>query len=192
MISYVSTSQAEGECEINSMLKSIYLFLLIFVITIAGCASNAVHTSKLHAQGFGDALSGMSPAQISKALSSEFTVELWGPPEEKYLCYYISLNNTGHDLYIMIEEEKATRFEIHSSNLETTIGLKVGDSEESVIKLLNANLQIEDHPYMGEDGKYILYKTAEDSGYLFVTQHGIITEIRSGRLTSIEYIEGCF
>lgn len=167
------------------------IVVLLLIVGLSGCAHHIDLKNKLHEHGFGDALIGMTAEEISGALKSEVTEELWGIPELDYSCCYIYPNNIGPDLHIMLEENVATRFEILSDRLETVIGIKVGDDEDLALKLPADKLHVEKHQYLGEDGKYILFKTSNECGYLFETHKGVIIEIRSGKITSIQYVEGC-
>ena len=161
------------------------------MVSLIGCAPHTNFANKLHDRGYSGAVVGMSAKQISNILMTEVTEELWSPPEEKYYCYYIYPNNIGEDLHIMISEEKAIRFEVRSSKLETVIGVKVGDTEESVLKKLHGNIKVGNHPYEEEGGKYILLKTNDNYGFLVETRNKVVTEIRSGDLSAIQFIEGC-
>lgn len=106
-------------------------------------------------------------------------------------CYYVYPDGKYGDIGFMIEEERITRIDIESRKIASVGGVRVGDTEEAVKKAFPGKVKEQVHPYIGEDGKYLVVKTMPGFGYIFETEKGKITSFRSGRFDSVQYIEGC-
>ena len=91
----------------------------------------------------------------------------------------------------MVEDGRITRIDIISAKISSEKGIHIGDSEKAVKKAFPGKVKEEQHPYMEEDGKYLIVETKAGFGFIFETMHGKITTFRSGRLSSVRYIEGC-
>ncbi|ACM19339.1 hypothetical protein Geob_0977 [Geotalea daltonii FRC-32] len=106
-------------------------------------------------------------------------------------CYYVYPDGKYGDIGFMIEEERISRIDITSRKFASIHGLRVGDTEASVKKAFPGKVKEQAHPYLEEDGKYLIIKLKPGYGFIFETEKGKVTSFRSGKFESIQYIEGC-
>ncbi len=113
------------------------------------------------------------------------------PYEEQQSCYYASPEGHSEDIGFMVEEGCITRIDVFSRKIPSVKGIRIGDSEKAVKKAFPGKVKEEPHPYLENDGKYLIVETKSGFGFIFETMRGKVTTFGSGRLTSVRYIEGC-
>lgn len=171
-----------------------YKIFLALAIVLS-CAStilagNSLPVYELQVDRYGPVVIGMTPGEASAKLKVPLTPE--GPlDEEAKACHYEYPSGDFNDIGFMVEDGHITRIDISSKRISTVSKIRIGDSEESVKKAFPGKVTEEIHPYIGEEGKYLIVETKPGYAYIFETDHGKITTFRSGRLGSVRYIEGC-
>jgi len=106
-------------------------------------------------------------------------------------CYYVYPIGKYGDIGFMVEEEKISRIDITSRKIASVGGIRVGDTEAAVKKAFPGKVEVQAHPYLEEDGKYLVIRIKPTYGFIFETEKGKVTSFRSGRFESVQYIEGC-
>ncbi len=106
-------------------------------------------------------------------------------------CNYVYPNGERGDVGFMIEEGRISRIDITSRKIASVGGIRVGDSEAAVTKAFPGKVKVQAHPYLEEDGKYLVIKINQGYGFIFETEKGKVTRFRAGRFESVQYIEGC-
>lgn len=106
-------------------------------------------------------------------------------------CYYVYPDGKYGDVGFMIEEGRISRIDITSVRIASVGGIRIGDTEGAVKKAFPGKVQVQAHPYLGKEGKYLTIKTKPGYGVIFETEKGRVTSFRAGRIDSVQYIEGC-
>jgi hypothetical protein len=92
----------------------------------------------------------------------------------------------------MIIDGRVARVEIRrGSRLTTLSGARIGSSEDELLSLYGARLDIQPHKYE-PDGRTLTLRSG-DGGYglRFETLKGRVTAIQGGPWEHLNYVEGC-
>jgi hypothetical protein len=171
--------------------------LTLIAILIAVCVSTAfaegnVKLAKyqLEVDRYGPVLIGMTPQEGSGKLGISL-IPVEQPSKEELSCYYVYPDGKFDDMGFMVQDGRITRIDVYSKKVSSTGGIRIGDAEGAVKKAFPGKVKEEIHPYIGEEGKYLIVETKRGFAFIFETNNGKITSFRSGRLSPVKYIEGC-
>ena len=139
---------------------------------------------------YGPVKIGMHEKEAIKIFKGNLSTPLI-PGQKPEPCHYLYPNGKNFNLGFMVEDGLVTRIDIYDKNISTTKGIKIGDSVEKVKNLYGRNLEIKPHFYIGKSGNYLKIKLGNGLGYVFETDAGKVTTFRSGKFSSISYVEGC-
>lgn len=166
----------------------------ILVVCLAGnvfgSGKEGLAKYQLRVDALGPVSIGLTPKEASIKLGMPFEPDT-PPANEEQSCYYVSPEAYSEDIAFMVEDGRITRIDIMSRKIASLKGIRVGDLEGAVNKAFRGIVKEEPHPYLQEDGKYLIVETKPGFGFIFETMHGKITSFRSGRMSSVRYIEGC-
>ncbi len=167
---------------IKTVALSSYMLLLLGV---SGCSEQ-----HLDAEGYGPVKTGMTVVQASTALGE--TLKPNQPlHEDEIYCHYVYPDGDPEQIGFMVEGDIITRMDVYQINYSTDTGIKIGDSEKKVYAAYKGRILETAHPYIGEEGKYLIVSTIKGHKIIFETKRGVITSFRTGKLPSVAYIEGC-
>jgi hypothetical protein len=171
--------------------------LLTIAITSLVLANLAIETSlaklssqsKLLLKGIGDIPIGLTVAETAKAAGVKLVNE---SPQEA--CYYVKPEKTPKDVGFMVVDGRVARVDVwRGSKITTLRGAKIGDSEARIKSLYPGQIKVTPHQYVA--GHYLTFipKDKADSNYriVFETDGKRVTQMRSGKLPEVSYIEGC-
>src|SRR5919109_3596113 len=128
---------------------------------------------------------GMSITEVSKVLGER--IELPADPRERR-CVYMAPNRPK-GLALMIVDDRLARIDIESRSFPTREGVRVGDSETSVMKVYGARLQVTPHHYSAPEGNYLTIRAnAGALGMRFETYKGRVSVFYVGAFPQIEYV----
>ena len=94
----------------------------------------------------------------------------------------------------MFARGRIVRVDVWKPGIRTLSGAGVGDTEEKIKQLYPAQIEIEPHPYLPENGHYLNYWPKNGSrqfGIVFETEGERVTSFRVGTHAAIALIEGC-
>ena len=159
----------------------------------SSCLEQIQPPNKLTLTGLGGVEIGMTIKQASQKTGIQFVNESSGGEEGG--CFYYKAAQEPQDVYYMVTEGKIARIEVNTKNITTLSGAKVGDTEERIKALYPGKIEEEGHEYV-PGGKYLIFvpEDASNQNYrvLFETnEKGIVTQMRSGKLPEVNWIEGC-
>ncbi|MEJ1368386.1 MAG: hypothetical protein RPU35_09280 [Candidatus Sedimenticola sp. (ex Thyasira tokunagai)] len=132
----------------------------------------------------------MSVKEASKAFGQELK-PAHILDEDGLHCHHVYPDGNYKKIGFMVEEGLVTRIDVHSNQYTTDSGITVGQSESKVYEKYKNKVSERIHPYLGNEGKYLVVNTEKGFQLIFETYHGEITTFRSGKLPSVAYIEGC-
>jgi len=139
-------------------------------------------------QGVGPVRIGMSLPQLSQALEEEIAMP--HDPDEKACFYAETAKQPG--IAFMVEDGRVTRVDVTKNTIATEAGIRIGDSEEKVLRAYPGRVNVEPHHYNPESGHYLtVYTTNGKHGIRFETDQGKITGFYAGESHAIAYVEGC-
>lgn len=159
----------------------------------------------LRLNGIGPVRVGMTLDQAGSALAGRFLLDtrrLLGP-EEEARCGYADAREAFDAVEFMVDREgpadswRVARVEVHEgSGVTTEAGIGIGATEAEVTRAYGSapgTLSVEPHPYLHEEGSYVLYDPDGPGGLLllFETQQGRVITFRSGHDSAVRAIEGC-
>ncbi|MDO8545775.1 MAG: hypothetical protein Q7R68_00300 [Nitrospirales bacterium] len=167
------------------------------VLATVFCASYAIAETKtnflkfqLQVDRYGPVIVGMTPTVASAKLGVGLA-----PPakldKDEESCHYVFPNSNSNDISFMVEDGRITRIDVDSKAIPSTGGIRIGDLEEAAKRAFPKKVKEEIHPYIGAEGKYLIVETKPGYAFIYETDHGKITSFRSGKLSSVRYIEGC-
>jgi hypothetical protein len=155
--------------------------------------------SRLRPDGIGPINVGMTPAEATSALGREVAVD----PNEVLndLCGYAKPTGGPDNLgFMVLREDMQSDWVIHrvdvyeGSPIATTEGIRIGSTEAQVKQVYGDQVKVEEHPYTGPEGHYLIVDTDGDgTGFkrIFETDGAKVTTFRSGHDEPVSYIEGC-
>ncbi|MGK7925301.1 MAG: hypothetical protein AB4290_08645, partial [Spirulina sp.] len=157
------------------------------------CLQQVQPPNKLTLTGLGGVDIGMTIAEASKKTGIQFNNESSGG--EEYGCFYYQARKEPQGVDYMVTEGKISRIDIHTKQITTLSGAKIGDTEERIKALYPGKIEEEPHKYLPE-GKYLFFmpKDAAYQNYrvIFETnEKGIVITMRSGKLPEVAWVEGC-
>lgn len=109
-------------------------------------------------------------------------------------CDWIRVRNAPPRLLVMVEQGKISRTDVDSGTaIATTAGARIGDTEERIKSLYPGQVTVQPHKYT--DGHYLIVTPADaadkDFRIVFETDGSKVTRYRSGKIPSVQYVEGC-
>jgi len=168
---------------------SIVILMSCFVGNAFAEGKEGLAKYQLKVDRLGPVSVGITPSEAHTRLGMRIEPETPGNEDEG--CYYVSPIGYTEDIRFMVEDGHITRIDIISRKIASSGGIRAGDTERAVKKAFSGIVKEEPHPYLEEDGKYLIVETKPGYGFIFETMQGKITTFRSGRLSSVRYIEGC-
>lgn len=171
--------------------------LILTAILILSCVSSALAEGnvkpakyQLEVDRYGPVVIGMTPQEASGKLGISL-IPAEQPSKEELSCYYIYPDGKFDDMGFMVEDGRINRIDVYSTKVAAVGGIRIGDAEGAVKKAFPGKVTEEIHPYIGEEGKYLIVETKSGFAFVIETNNGKITTFRSGKLSSVKYIEGC-
>jgi hypothetical protein len=176
------------------MRAGIALAVVLFAASAAVPASGEALTpaAPVTEIGVGPIRFGMTPAEAEAAAG----MPLPGDPYELYedgSCYYVTPEGEASVFGFMVSDGTIARVDIwETAEVATAEGVRIGDTEASVLALYADRATVEPHAYAEPEGHYVKTVTADGvHGYVFETDGTIVTAYRAGRYPEVAYIEGC-
>jgi hypothetical protein len=148
--------------------------------------------SKLALKGIGPIQVGMTVDEASRAAGVRL-VKSYEPLNEEY-CSYFKPQGEPKGISFMVAKGRIVRVDISNEQVTTIKGVKIGDTEEQIIKVYPGQIKVIKNP-LGGPGNNLTFVPQDkaDSQYrlIFQTRNNRVTSFRSGKLPEVEYIEGC-
>ncbi|GGZ70545.1 hypothetical protein GCM10008101_26060 [Lysobacter xinjiangensis] len=151
--------------------------------------SVAVDAGPARADGYGDLRLGMTADEARKAWKGE----LKGDDVKADNCAYLSPAGTAAGPYLMFEQGRFVRYDVHGANTVAPGGGHVGLSADDIRRLYAGRVEERPHQYV-EGGKYLRVVDAASKSRAMVfeiDEHGRVTTWRVGRAPQVDYVEGC-
>ncbi|MGH8971928.1 MAG: hypothetical protein ACRD0C_01815 [Acidimicrobiia bacterium] len=155
--------------------------------------------SPLRLDGIGPIKIGMTPAEATQALGRDVAVD-----ENEVLndtCGYAKASGGPDNLaFMVLRNDAKAEWRIHrvdvydGSRIATGEGIRIGSTEDDVKKAYGAQVKVEEHPYQGPEGHYLIVNAdGEGTGFKFIfeTDGATVTRFRSGNDEAASFIEGC-
>lgn len=182
----------------NRKVKFLNFFiatLAVSTLTISSVLSQTKLTnqSKVYINGIGSVRVGMTIAEASKAAGTKLIRE--SGYETNLSCFYVKPQGEPKDIGFMVTNKRISRVDVWNNKSITTLsGAKIGDTESRIKSLYPRQIQVTPHEYV-QAGHYLTFvpKDASDKNYrvVFETDGKKVTRFRSGKLSEVEYVEGC-
>ena len=148
---------------------------------------------RLALRGLGDVVLGMSQAELIDVAFVQPAVFEEGYSEGEGCGYVIPKIYPG--LGLMVTNDEVVRIDVFDEPVLTLSGIGIGSTEAEVLAAYGDRISEEPHPYLGDQGKYLVYvpQDAVDAEYrlVFETASGVVTNFRAGQLPEVLWIEGC-
>jgi len=140
-------------------------------------------------------LNGLGPLRIgtpAAELATRFrAVAGEAYPDPEVDCAYWS-SPLFPGVQMMVSGGRLVRLETEDPRYRTPGGARVGQSEAELRRLYGAKMRVEEHPYMGPEGKYLIVRARrEPLGMIVETWDGRARSLRVGYWRSVQLIEGC-
>ena len=140
-------------------------------------------------------LNGIGPLRIGAA-ESELRTRHRAVPGEPYPDPEVDCAYWASPLYpgvqMMVSGGRLVRIETEDERYRTPGGARVGLSESELRARYGARMRVEEHPYMGPEGKYLIVRARREPLALIVeTWDGRARSMRVGYWRSVQLIEGC-
>lgn len=141
--------------------------------------------------GYGPVRAGMTVAEARAVLGA--SLESPREPECDHITWLSRKAGAQPSALLMVVKGQIARVEVNDTSIITSVGVRVGDSEERVRTLYSGRVRVEPHKY--SDGRYLIVPagTGADSvmRLVFETEKGRVTRFRSGRYPEVQWVEGC-
>jgi hypothetical protein len=110
-------------------------------------------------------------------------------------CAYIRPRAAPSGISFMVVRDTIERVDVFKGSVQTASGARIGSTEDRIKMLYVGEITVQDHPYTGPEGHYLIYvpRDAADTAFrvIFETDGQVVTMYRAGRRPAVEYIEGC-
>ena len=140
--------------------------------------------------GIGNLRAGMTVAE-ARAVYPTFKI-----PQSRDMaaCTYATMDGLPPNVGVMVEGGKVVRVEVRrNSNIATSTGARIGDSEEKIKSLYPSQVTVSPHKYT--EGHYlnVVPTSKADSSYriIFETDGKKVLRYHAGVRPQVEYVEGC-
>jgi hypothetical protein len=167
--------------------------LVMATLIVETSLAKLSNQSKLLLNGIGDVPIGLTVAETAKAAG----IKLVSPDDSlpKESCYYVKPQKGLKGVGFMVIDGKVARVDVWRESKVTTLrGAKIGDSEARIKSLYPGQIKVTPHEYV-TGGHYLTFtpKDRADKNYrlVFETDGKRVTQMRSGKLPEVSYIEGC-
>jgi hypothetical protein len=141
-------------------------------------------------QGIGALRAGMSLAEVTSGIEGVLIVPAGADTAS---CTYAQWRGGPPGVSIMIERGRIARIDVDSGAVATSLGARIGDTEERIESLYVGRVAVTPHKYT--EGRYLTVtpSASADSAYriVFETEGGRVTRYRAGRRPAVEYVERC-
>lgn len=138
---------------------------------------------------------GMTLEEIKKnsSVNYELMFNEEHETQEDSSCYYAFPEGEYEKVSFMMSRGRLVRIDVDDARVRTARDLSVGSSQEAVLAAhRNEAVKIENHFYVGADGRYITISSSDGrTGILFEVVYGKVQRMRAGRSEAITYVEGC-
>ena len=182
----------------NRKVKFLNFFIATLALSTLTIRSVLAQTkltnqSKVYINGIGSVRVGMTVAEASKAAGTKLVGE---PGPDTPSCWLVKPQGEPKDMAFMVTDKRISRVEVWEKNksITTLSGAKIGDTEAKIKSLYPRQIQVTPHEYV-KGGHYltVVPKNASDKNYriVFETDGKKVTRFRSGKLSEVEYVEGC-
>jgi hypothetical protein len=166
--------------------------LVLATLAVEASLAKLSNQSKLLLNGIGDVPIGLTVAETARVARIKL-VSLDGS-SPKDACYYVKPQGLK-DVGFMVIDGKVARVDVWRESKVTTLrGAKIGDSEARIKSLYPGQIKVTPHEYV-TGGHYLTFtpKDRADKNYrlVFETDGKRVTQMRSGKLPEVLYIEGC-
>jgi hypothetical protein len=166
--------------------------LILNNLVIETSLAKLSNQSKLVLNGIGDIPIGLTVAETARAAGIKLVPLDSSSPKDA--CYYVKPQGLK-DVGFMVINGKVARVDVWSESKVTTLrGAKIGDSETRIKSLYPGQIRVTSHEYV-TGGHYLTFipKDKADKNYrlVFETDGKRVTQMRSGKLPEVSYIEGC-
>ncbi len=174
--------------------------LLTFITATVALSSLTVGTvlaqakltsqSKLNLNGIGTVRVGMTVKEATKAAGTKLVGDV---PNDS--CYYVKPEGEPKDISFMVTKGRISRVEVSkNSRVATLSGARIGDTEAQIKSLYPGQITVTPHKYV-QGGHYLTLvpKDRASGNYrlIFETDGKRVTQLRSGKLPEVEFVEGC-
>ena len=138
--------------------------------------------------GLGPLRIGLSEAQLR---SRHRAVPEEASPDPEVDCAYWS-SPLYPGIAMMVSGGRLVRIETEDARYRAPGGARVGLAEAELRARYGARIRVEEHPYMGPEGKYLIVRASREPLAMIVeTWGGRARSIRVGNWRSVQLIEGC-
>lgn len=149
--------------------------------------------SKVVIRGIGAVRIGMTVSQASQAAGTRLVSTGEYPTNNS--CQYVKPQKGPSGLGFMVTNGRISRVDVWTNRTITTLrGARIGDTEARIKSLYPGQIKVTPHQYVS-GGHYLTFvpRDAADRNYriLFETDGKRVTQIRSGKLPEVNFVEGC-
>ena len=137
---------------------------------------------------------GIGPVKVGMSVKTANTLlgEGLAVPAKLKECDYVRPKATPKYLAFMVEKNEITRIEVQGgSDISTVDGARIGDTEERIKTLYPGQVEVRPAKYGSGHTLVVTPKGVGNYRIVFETDGTKVTKYRSGRLPSVEYVEGC-
>ncbi len=149
------------------------------------------HAWTVSEMGYGPVRANMTVAEARKVLYP--SLESPREPQCDHIGWLGRTPGVPPSALLMVVNGQVARVEVNDTSIITSMGARVGDSEERVRTLYPGRVRVEPHKYT--DGHYLIIPrgTGADSvlRLVFETENGRVTRFRAGRYPEVQWVEGC-
>jgi len=144
----------------------------------------------LRLDGIGPVRVGMTLAEVERLLGGTTRIERIEPGDE---CGYAYLSAMPAGLSLMLAGDTVVRANVDTTGFRDAAGVAVGSAEADVLSRYQGRVRVEEHPYTGPEGHYLIVDDPARPGFrlIFETDGRMVTSFRGGRLPEVDLIEGC-
>lgn len=164
------------------MVKRIGLACLIFVLLSATAASALSRNARITTAGLGPVKIGMTERQVEKAAKRSVR-------REGGASTGCTTATFGRRSFFLFTGKRLARIYVGTSRYATRSGIRVGDSEQQVLRTYPGDIVRTPHQYT-PGGSYLKIVDGNRK-VVFETDGSKVTQISTGRRPEIDYVEAC-
>lgn len=161
-----------------------------FLIGTVLAQAKLTNQSKLTLNGIGTVRVGMTVKEATRVAGTKLVGDA---PNDN--CYYVKPQGEPQNIGFMVTGGRISRVDVYKKSRVTTFsGARIGDTEAQIKSLYPGQITVTPHKYV--EGGHYLTLIPKDRAYgnyrlIFETDGKRVTQLRSGKLPEVEFVEGC-
>ncbi len=175
----------------HKLLTGTIAGLALAAVALPAAASAAPVTTKsqITQNGLGSIRIGMTVAQAQSRTGQTITNNSFTPGDDS--CGIAQLFPESLGVNMQTTNLKVTVINVSKAGISTRSGIEVGDSTAALKEAYGSKLKSAPNKYTPKARDYFVKFSGNRKIKFYANPKGVVTQISSGRLPEVDFVEGC-